>query len=104
LWTGYGNGIEQDISACDSKPEGPSNRSGANSVAILLETPVTYAHTNTGSVSFERLTDAFGPSSLGIIIVKDLPLGFQDLRAEVLSNASYLANLPEEELGKNRTV
>ncbi|KAI5291741.1 hypothetical protein KEM54_000801, partial [Ascosphaera aggregata] len=44
------------------------------------------------------LTAAFGPSSLGIIVVKDLPPRFMELRAKVLSQASYLANLPEDEL------
>lgn len=53
-----------------------------------------------GTVSFDTLTDAFGPSSLGIIIVKDLPERFTQLRAQVLSNASYLAALPPSELGK----
>ncbi|EAS33899.3 uncharacterized protein CIMG_04923 [Coccidioides immitis RS] len=51
-----------------------------------------------GSVSFEALAEAFGPSSLGIIVVKDLPERFKDLRAQVLSNSSYLASLPEDEL------
>ncbi|KAK2756151.1 hypothetical protein FQN54_005559 [Arachnomyces sp. PD_36] len=51
-----------------------------------------------GTVSFETLTDAFGPSSLGIIVVKDLPAEFKALRAQVLSNASYLAALPEDQL------
>ncbi|KAM0806340.1 hypothetical protein BDR22DRAFT_796886 [Usnea florida] len=50
------------------------------------------------SVSFETLEEAFGPSSLGILIVKDLPSRFSQLRHEVLSYASYLANLPPEEL------
>ncbi|KAI5296420.1 hypothetical protein KEM52_002832 [Ascosphaera acerosa] len=49
-------------------------------------------------VSPETLTEAFGPSSLGIIIVKGLPPRFVELRAKVLSQASYLANLPEDEL------
>ena len=52
-----------------------------------------------GTVSFDTLTEAFGPSSLGIIIVKDLDARFQQLRAQVLSNASYLAALPANELG-----
>ncbi|KAL2364132.1 hypothetical protein RJZ56_002951 [Blastomyces dermatitidis] len=51
-----------------------------------------------GSVSFETLTEAFGPSSLGIIIVKDLPARFKELRATALSNASYVAALPQDEL------
>ncbi|KAL1970597.1 hypothetical protein VTN77DRAFT_4241 [Rasamsonia byssochlamydoides] len=54
----------------------------------------------TGSVPFETLTEAFGPSSLGIIVVKDLPPKFKDLRAQVLSNSSYLAALPQDELAK----
>ncbi|KAL4806892.1 hypothetical protein BDV18DRAFT_138408 [Aspergillus unguis] len=51
-----------------------------------------------GTVSFDTLTEAFGPSSLGIIVVKDLDPKFQQLRAQVLSNASYLAALPDNEL------
>ncbi|EER43369.1 conserved hypothetical protein [Histoplasma capsulatum H143] len=51
-----------------------------------------------GSVSFETLTEAFGPSSLGIIVVKDLPARFRDLRATALSNASLVAALPPAEL------
>ncbi|OAX82894.1 hypothetical protein ACJ72_02750 [Emergomyces africanus] len=51
-----------------------------------------------GSVSFETLTEAFGPSSLGIIIVKDLPARFKELRAAALSNASYVAALSQDEL------
>ncbi|KAJ5758132.1 uncharacterized protein N7511_006826 [Penicillium nucicola] len=51
-----------------------------------------------GTVSFDTLTEAFGPASLGIIVVKDLPATFAELRKTVLSNASYLAALPESEL------
>ncbi|RAH45750.1 uncharacterized protein BO95DRAFT_413788 [Aspergillus brunneoviolaceus CBS 621.78] len=51
-----------------------------------------------GTITFPTLTEAFGPSSLGIIIVKDLPENFAHLRAQVLSNASYLAALPADEL------
>jgi len=53
---------------------------------------------NQGTVSFDTLTEAFGLSSLGIIIVKDLPENFIHLRKQVLSNASHLASLPESEL------
>ena len=52
-----------------------------------------------GSVSLETLERAFGPASLGIIIVRDLPKAFVDLRQKLLSYSSYLANLPDEELG-----
>ncbi|KAF7713802.1 Uncharacterized protein PECH_002739 [Penicillium ucsense] len=51
-----------------------------------------------GTVSFDSLTEAFGPSSLGIIIVKDLPEQFKQLRTQVLSHASYLAALPSSDL------
>jgi len=52
------------------------------------------------SVPFEILEKAFGSASLGILIVKDLPVRFLELRLKLLSYASYLANLPTEELGK----
>ncbi|KAL8793279.1 MAG: hypothetical protein Q9195_004139 [Heterodermia aff. obscurata] len=44
------------------------------------------------------LEDALGPSSLGILIVTDLPSQFTELRHKLLSYASYLANLPGEQL------
>lgn len=53
-----------------------------------------------GTVSLDTLERAFGPDSLGIILVRDLPEKFAELRREVLSLSSYLANLPEEELGE----
>ena len=53
-----------------------------------------------GVVSFETLETAFGPTSLGIIVVKDLPSNFLSLRHNLLSYASYLANLPHDELAK----
>lgn len=53
-----------------------------------------------GSVSLETLEKAFGPASLGIILVRDLPERFAELRREVLSLSSYLANLGEGELGE----
>lgn len=46
------------------------------------------------------LEQAFGPDSLGIIIVKNLPEEFLELRQKVLKSASILANLPREELLK----
>ena len=56
---------------------------------------------NIGSVSFEALEEAFGPSSLGIIVVKGLPDGFVTKRKNLLSYASYLANLPEDQIGSS---
>ncbi|RCI07985.1 hypothetical protein L249_7812 [Ophiocordyceps polyrhachis-furcata BCC 54312] len=50
------------------------------------------------TISFETLQQAFGPDSLGILIVKDVPEQFPKLRRLVLSYASYLGNLPAAEL------
>lgn len=52
-----------------------------------------------GNVSFETLQQAFGPESLGILVVKDVPQDFPQLRHLALSYASYLGNLPKDELG-----
>ncbi|ODQ76991.1 hypothetical protein BABINDRAFT_163893 [Babjeviella inositovora NRRL Y-12698] len=40
------------------------------------------------------LPEAFGPDSLGIIIVKDVSDGYEALRAKVLRSSTTLANLP----------
>jgi len=55
------------------------------------------------SVPLGTLEDAFGPQSLGIIMVRDLPRRFSELRKSLLSYSSYLANLPAAELGKCST-
>ncbi|KJZ71597.1 hypothetical protein HIM_08991 [Hirsutella minnesotensis 3608] len=52
------------------------------------------------AVSFETLQQAFGPDSLGILVVKDVPQDFAQLRRLALSYASYLGNLPAQELEK----
>ncbi|KAF2799719.1 Clavaminate synthase-like protein [Melanomma pulvis-pyrius CBS 109.77] len=52
------------------------------------------------NVDFSVLEEAFGPSSLGIIVVKDLPPRFHELRRKMLSYSSALASLPQEELEK----
>lgn len=51
-----------------------------------------------GTVSFEALHEAFGPDSLGILVVKDVPAEFAELRLRLLSYSSYLGNLPKETL------
>jgi hypothetical protein len=51
-------------------------------------------------VELSNLEQAFGPASLGILIIKNLPPEFQVLRTKLLSYASHLAQLPPEELGK----
>ncbi|BCR84252.1 uncharacterized protein ACHE_11654S [Aspergillus chevalieri] len=71
---------------------------GLNEVSQAQAVTVSLQELVDGTVSFDALTEAFGPSSLGIIIVKDLDTKFQQLRSEVLSNASSLAALPEDEL------
>ncbi|KAK6432145.1 hypothetical protein LTR95_011688 [Oleoguttula sp. CCFEE 5521] len=53
-----------------------------------------------GNVSLDTLETAFGPESLGIIIVRDLPKEFVSLRQKLLSMSSYLANLEGEQLAK----
>ncbi|KAF5020923.1 hypothetical protein F66182_7075 [Fusarium sp. NRRL 66182] len=57
-----------------------------------------------GNIPFETLQQAFGPDSLGILIVKDVPKEFPELRHQALSYASYLGNLPKEELEKLENV
>lgn len=49
---------------------------------------------------FEKLQEAFGPDSLGILVVKDVPPDFAHLRRQTLSYASYLGNLSKDELGE----
>jgi len=53
-----------------------------------------------GTVPFDTLEAAFGPDSLGILVVRDLPEQFPGLRKNLLSYSSYLANLPQEHLSK----
>ncbi|TKA81723.1 hypothetical protein B0A49_00612 [Cryomyces minteri] len=53
-----------------------------------------------GTVSLSTLEEAFGPNSLGLILVSGLPEKYSTLRHRLLSLSSFLANLPEEELRK----
>jgi len=57
-------------------------------------------HASIGTVPFETLCEAFGPESLGILLVKDVPPDFGRLRHHLLSYASYLGNLPKSQLGE----
>ena len=50
------------------------------------------------NIAFPTLLQAFGPDSLGILIVSDLPSTFTTLRTQVLSNSSHLAALPRQKL------
>ncbi|KAK6453917.1 uncharacterized protein RJT20DRAFT_131378 [Scheffersomyces xylosifermentans] len=51
-------------------------------------------------IDHKTLSEAFGPDSLGIIVIKDLPQKFHELRLRVLKAISILATLPAEELEK----
>ncbi|KAF2163262.1 hypothetical protein M409DRAFT_57556 [Zasmidium cellare ATCC 36951] len=64
----------------------------------MMATTLSLKTFETGSVPFPTLEEAFGPSSLGILIVSDLPPQFAELRRKLLSHASYLAQLPSEQL------
>ncbi|OAA62034.1 hypothetical protein SPI_04893 [Niveomyces insectorum RCEF 264] len=65
-----------------------------------LAQAVTVSLTDLRNVPLETLHAAFGPDSLGILVVKDVPAAYTALRRRVLSYASYLGNLPEAELAK----
>ncbi|KAL9116860.1 MAG: hypothetical protein Q9187_006612, partial [Circinaria calcarea] len=70
---------------------GISNKSDS-AVTVSLE------NLQTSSIPHDKLEEAFGPLSLGILLVKGLPSNFTDLRKRLLSHASYLAQLPPEVL------
>ncbi|KAH8596732.1 hypothetical protein B0O99DRAFT_593526 [Bisporella sp. PMI_857] len=61
---------------------------------------VTLEDLRTGNVPFATLEEAFGPDSLGIILVKDVPQDFKELRHRLLNYSSYLGNLPSVHLEK----
>ncbi|KAJ0159864.1 hypothetical protein CTA2_8978 [Colletotrichum tanaceti] len=69
-------------------------------VTIAQPVVVSLADLKAGTIPFEKLVEAFGPDSLGILVVKDVPPEFPQLRRQALSYASYLGNLPEDELLK----
>ncbi|PNS18191.1 hypothetical protein CAC42_7560 [Sphaceloma murrayae] len=73
-----------------------------NGAAKHPKSPVTVSikELQDGTVPFEKLEEAFGPDSLGIIVVRDLDPTFIELRRRLLSYSSYLANLPASELEK----
>ncbi len=56
--------------------------------------------TKEGNVRIETLQEAFGPESLGILVVKDVPAEFPALRHHLLSYASWMGNLSEQDFGK----
>ncbi|KAL7271247.1 hypothetical protein RUND412_006015 [Rhizina undulata] len=64
----------------------------ADPVTVSLE------ELKSGSVDFHALEKAFGPESLGIIVISGLPEKFVALRHRLLSYASHLGNLSADEL------
>jgi hypothetical protein len=71
---------------------------GANTASSQPAVTVSLEDLKNGNVKFSDLEEAFGPDSLGIIVVKGLPVRFAELRHRLLSYSSYLASLPQEEL------
>ncbi|EPE33537.1 Clavaminate synthase-like protein [Glarea lozoyensis ATCC 20868] len=59
---------------------------------------VSLQELETGSIKLSTLEQAFGPTGLGILIVKELPSNFQSLRLKLLSYISHLSFLPPDEL------
>ncbi|KKY22777.1 hypothetical protein UCRPC4_g03103 [Phaeomoniella chlamydospora] len=78
-------------------------KSGISMKPLYFMSTVRWRHNTDflllGSVPFSTLEEAFGPESLGIIVVKGLPEKFEKLRTEALANSSYLAGLGKEKLG-----
>ncbi|KAG5943016.1 hypothetical protein E4U59_000705 [Claviceps monticola] len=72
----------------------------ANQQAQSQAVTVSLKDLTDDTVPLQTLQEAFGPDSLGILVVKDVPPEFAQLRRRVLSYASYLGNLPGEELEK----
>lgn len=68
-----------------------------NPIATANPVTVSLAELKSGSCD-SMLPDAFGPESLGIIVVNGLPEKFKALRSKVLSSASHLAALPADKL------
>lgn len=66
--------------------------------ATVKPVTVSLADLESGTVPFPTLLEAFGPSSLGILVVSGLPSDFPSLRTRVLSNSSRLAALPSSKL------
>lgn len=69
-------------------------------MAIKTAAPVTVslADLQSNNIPFATLLAAFGPDSLGILVVRDLPADFASLRSTVLGNSSRLAALPAASL------
>lgn len=64
----------------------------------MKPTTVSLEDLTKGEIQFATLEEAFGESSLGILLVRNLPERYKVLRERLLSYSSYLAQLPAEEL------
>ncbi|KAG7860410.1 hypothetical protein KL939_001896 [Ogataea angusta] len=60
-----------------------------------MASPVTVSLSD---ITAEKLVHAFGKDSLGILVVKDLPKEYHELRRKVLTQASYLTRLDKQSL------
>jgi hypothetical protein len=91
---------------CDGLVAGPQEQYAMLDVGKRCVSGVanTEARNNTGTVSPQTLYEAFGPDSLGILVVKDVPPDFGRLRHHLLSYSSYLGNLPKSQLGASHHV
>ena len=87
---------KQDVFKCSYSQSGGLEKRQA----LFINTSRYQANQRPGNVSFSTLEEAFGPDSLGIIIVKGVPEDFVQLRRRLLSYSSYLGNLPEFRLCK----
>ena len=68
------------------------------SATTVKPVTVSLADLQAGIVPFDTLLEAFGPASLGILIVSALPPAFSGLRSKVLTNSSRLAALHPSKL------
>ncbi|KAF1914160.1 hypothetical protein BDU57DRAFT_477960 [Ampelomyces quisqualis] len=74
--------------------------SNINAAVAQSATTVGLEDLRNNNVDFSLLEEAFGPASLGIIVVKDLPTKFHELRHRLLSYSSALGHLSPAELEK----
>lgn len=92
-WCASGVGHTASISSIEEEVQQNHSRMTTKAVEVsLIEL--------SNGLQLELLETAFGPESLGIIIIKDLPQEYHVLRLKVLKSMSLLANLPELELKK----
>jgi hypothetical protein len=73
-------------------------KAGELALSTIIYTEIDTDMLLIGTVDFESLEKAFGPDSLGIIVVSGLSPKFIALRRRLLSYASHLGNLSQSEL------